>query len=161
MIMAKDKEAEITINPVIAQLKPQPQPLDQRHFVVLTGFIGEVTADQIKVYPELDLRTYYTIDRKGLVFSEPADPGLASGPTKLVVEASTKVVFTQVNVRNTEAQFLGGAIATSNLSTLKPSPPPVWPVPTTVGHHFIQPCIQSGTQPSKCGGSPCLSLDAQ
>jgi hypothetical protein len=159
--MAKEKDSDLTVNPVIAQLRPQPQPLDQRHYVVLTGFIGEVTADQIKVYPELDLRTYYTIDRKGLAFWEPAEPGLASGPTKLVVDATTKVVLTQVSVRNTEAQFLAGAIATSNLGTVKPGPTLVSPVPTTTGHHVIEPCVLAPHPPSVCGGSPCFSLDAK
>jgi hypothetical protein len=160
--MASKKELKITVNPVVAQIDPQPN--DQRHFVILSGFIGEVTPDLVKVYPGLDLRTFYTIPREGIAFVEQAGGGLASDPTRLVVDSSTKVEVTNVHERSIEAQFLAGAIATSTLGTLKPCPPPVHPVPTTTGHVVVVPCAAPPAPPppppSQCGGDPCASLES-
>jgi hypothetical protein len=108
-----DHEADLRVHPLIAQLNPQPG--DQRRFVILTGFIGEETDGLVRVYPGLDLGTYYEIPIDDIVYAESADPDQAARPTGIVLKASAQVRVVQVSNRTIEAGFLSGAIAEANL----------------------------------------------
>jgi hypothetical protein len=116
----EDKPLDTPVtNPMIEKLNPQP--LDQRHFVVLIGYIGNVTADFIQVYPNLDLRTYYRIPNNSAVilYQAPINPADPSSPTKFVLDASTPIEVVNVSVKTLEAGFLAGAIADGHMSKAK------------------------------------------
>jgi hypothetical protein len=112
-------DVELSTNPVLAEIKPPIQPYDQRHYAIVVGYIGEMTAEFVQVYPQLDLRTYLNIPRKAIVFAEQVVPNQKSSPTKLVVHSSAKVDVVKVYVRSVEAGFLTGPIATSNLGAAR------------------------------------------
>jgi hypothetical protein len=106
-------------NPVIKKLNPEP--LDQRAFVTVIGYVGTVSADYIQVYPELDLRTYYLIpnDSQYILYQAQIDKTDPSSQTKFVLEASTPVKVVKVDVDTVEACFLSGSIADTHLGSAK------------------------------------------
>ncbi len=109
---------ELTTNPVLAKIAPQPD--DQRQFIILIGYVlvnesrrGEHPT--VRVYPGLDLRTYLEVQRGDVVWAEKAIPGQESSPTKLVINAAAKVI--RATTKRVETGFLGGIIAASFLPT--------------------------------------------
>ena len=111
---------ELTTNSLLAKIEPKPD--DQRQFVILIGYVlvdessrGDNPA--VRVYPELDLRTYLEIQIRDVVWAEKAIPGQESSPTKLVINAAAKVNRVTTTARSVETEFLGGIIADNYLPT--------------------------------------------
>lgn len=116
---AATPNVEVRTNPVLAEVEPA-QPYDPRRYAIMVGYIGVVTDNVVQVYPQLDLGTYFKLPRKAIVFAEPAVPGQKSSPTKLVVDASARVLVVKFSVRSIEAGFLSGSIAASHLGSALP-----------------------------------------
>jgi hypothetical protein len=125
---------QLTTNPILSEI--QPQPGDQRRYVILLGYVGDVTDEFVVVYPTLDLRTHYKIPRTAILFAEPLVAGQDTSPTKLVVDATAKVDLVKIYIRSVEAGFLSGPVALSLLASAKPGmqaqgPTPGGMTPTT------------------------------
>ena len=117
---------ELTTNPLLAKLAPQPD--DQRRFIILIGYVlvdessqGEHPA--ARVYLDLDLRTYLEVQIRDVVWAEQAIPGQESSPTKLVLDATAQVDRVTTAARRVETEFLSGIIAADYLPTAAPEPP--------------------------------------
>jgi len=113
------ESSELTTNPLLAKIAPQPD--DQRQFIILIGYVlvdessrGEHPT--VRVYPGLDLRTYLEVQKGDVVWAEKAIPGQESSPTKLVINAAAKV-NRATTTKRVETGFLGGIIAASFLPT--------------------------------------------
>ncbi len=111
--------SDLTTNPLLAKLAPQPD--DQRQFIILIGYVlvnpsspGEQPT--VRVYPQLDLRTYLEVPIRDVVWAEKAIPGQESSPTKLVINAAA-LVSRATTTKRVETGFLGGIIAASLLPT--------------------------------------------
>ncbi len=106
---------DLSSSPLLDVIKPQPD--DQRHFLILLGYIKAATDQIVTVYPELDLSTYIEIPRGEIVWAEKAVPNLVSSPTKLVINAAAPVKRITTVGRKVEAGFLSGIIASTCLPT--------------------------------------------
>jgi hypothetical protein len=111
---------ELTTNSLLAKIAPQPD--DQRRFIVLVGYVlvdeaSKSDTPSVRVYLELDLRTYLEVQIGDVVWAEKAIPGQESSPTKLVINAAAKVNRVTTAARHVETEFLGGIIASSCLPT--------------------------------------------
>jgi hypothetical protein len=158
-----NKRANLTTNPVIDRLKPQPY--DQRYFTELVGYIGTVDtkAGTVQVYPQLDLRTYFLVPIKAIAFAEPVNANQQSSPTKLVIEATAKIEVFKSYQRSHEAGFLCGAIAAANLKSAKADTSAAAGSPSEVaatGMACPSPGVSFGiggtVPPSKCA-KPCMT----
>jgi hypothetical protein len=116
----EDRVLDLATNPLLKVIKPTP--VDDRRFLVLHGYISEVTEDTVTVYLELDLRSYLEIPRGKIEWAEKAIPVQDSSPTKLVINADAKVTrHTNTNgTKKTEEGFLRGMITSENLHTSAP-----------------------------------------
>lgn len=108
---------ELTTNPLLAKLAPQPD--DQRRYIILVGYVLVDGSSQgehptARVYAGLDLRTYLEVPVREVVWAEKAIPGQESSPTKLVINAAARVSRVTTTKR-VETDFLGGIIASSFL----------------------------------------------
>jgi hypothetical protein len=110
---------KLTTHPVISHVNPKPG--DQRRYVILSGYVGEVTKDYVQVYPELDLRTYFRIPISAIAWCEPVIPSREASPTRLVVDANTEHTLHESQSGSIEQRFLSGSIAASNLGSARPN----------------------------------------
>ncbi len=99
----------LQVNPVFNDIKITPG--DQRRFVFLCGYIGQVSIDSIDLYPGLDLRCYYQIPIDAIKAVDKEDPLHEISPSRLVVDASRQITIVYNRTRSVEAGFLAGAIA--------------------------------------------------
>jgi hypothetical protein len=105
---------DLTTNPLFQKIQPKPD--DQRTFLVLIGYVAGITNEIVTVYEDLDLCTYLEIPEKAIIWAEKAIPGQESSPTKLVIEANTKVNRVTNAARKVEAGYLSGLIASKHLT---------------------------------------------
>ncbi len=111
---------ELPVHPLIAKLDPKPD--DERHFVTILGYIGPAPRKGvISLYPNLDLRSYLEIPVAEILFAEPAEPGLDSSPTKLIVNAEADMVHVDHSRSRIAVGFVAGPIAEANLRQAAPS----------------------------------------
>jgi hypothetical protein len=103
---------ELPINTIIEKLKAGED--DTRGFAVLQGYVGEEKDGIVKIYPQLDLRTYFNVPTGDIVFAEVTASSPLS-PTKLVIKSTAKIEVVKISVQSYEAGFLAGAIAAANL----------------------------------------------
>jgi len=106
---AGKEEVELPIHPLIPKLIPSPDaPPDA---VVLTGYLGpSPQAENVRFYLDLSFQTYFEIPKSGVLHADAADASDESKPTKIVIEASTKLDL----VHTLEASYLKGAIASAH-----------------------------------------------
>jgi hypothetical protein len=104
---------DLSVNPVLAKLKPTAD--DDRQFLVLTGYVGETTDGTVRLYENLDLRTYFEIPIKDIVWAEKLIPGLQASTTLLVIDAATQGTRVTSAARHVEAGYLRGLIASRYL----------------------------------------------
>jgi len=115
-----DSHKEFPVHPLLAKLNPRPD--DERRFVTIYGYIGPATRDGIIcLYPSLDLRSHLEIPVAEILFAEPAEPGLYSSPTKLIVDAEADMVHVQHSRSRIAVGFVTGPIADANLKQAAPS----------------------------------------
>ena len=105
---------DLTTNPLLETINPQPD--DQRKFLVLIGYVAGTTKEIVTVYEDLDLSTYLEIPESAVIWAEKAIPGQESSPTKLVIEANAKVNRVTTAGRKVEAGYLSGMIASTYLT---------------------------------------------
>jgi hypothetical protein len=117
--------------------KPEPQDV-----VEVVGYIGpSPKTGTFRVYPQLDLRSYFEIPADSLIHHAPVDASDGSGPSRVLIAGSTKLEIVQV----VDARFLRGYIASAHPlaasnypsqggmhGTTKEGPKPP---PTTSEHH--------------------------
>ena len=88
----------------------------ESHFelVFIFGFIGRVTDDTIQLYQGLDLRRYYEIPRREIVYAE--NIICVGGPsTKLVLYSTTPITYVSSGATATlPASSLAAAVAATN-----------------------------------------------
>jgi hypothetical protein len=108
-----DPLMDLTVHPAIKKIKPKPH--DEREYFVLTGYVGETEDGIVRVYPTLDLGTFYEIPLTAIVCSEKAVADQTLSRTILIVQCTPSVKLVTVSVRKVEAGFLSGSIAEENL----------------------------------------------
>jgi len=103
-------------HPFFQYIKPD-ETHDDREFVFLIGYIGKVTPDdKVQLYPGLDLGIRYEIPRHGIAYAEKACSVQSTGPSRLVVDASTPITRVRgKNKRSIAAGVLSGAIMEANV----------------------------------------------
>jgi hypothetical protein len=118
--------------------KPESQDV-----VEVVGYIGpSPKTGTFRVYPQLDLRSYFEIPAGSLIHHAPVDASDESGPSRVLIAGSTKLEIVHV----VDARFLRGYIASAHPlaasndpsqggthGTTKAAPKP--PPPTTSEHH--------------------------
>jgi hypothetical protein len=93
-------------HPVIQAAVPDPDNLPKTH--VLSGYLGSSSRPGFaRIYLGLDLRAYVEVLATAILYAEAPDPSDTAAPTKIIIDASSPVAFTQT----LEASFLEGAIA--------------------------------------------------
>jgi hypothetical protein len=112
---ADEVPMDLTVHPVLQKIKPKP--CDEREFFVLTGYVGDTEDDIVRVYPTLNLGTYYEIPEDSIVAAEKVDPNQKLSRTILIVECNPRVKLVTLSVRNVEAGFLSGSITEANLGS--------------------------------------------
>jgi hypothetical protein len=117
MSNGKDDGVDLSINPVFSRIKPQPG--DQRRFVIVVGYIGEVKDGLVRVYPTLSLGTYYEIPEEEIIFAEKVNPSQKSSPTGILLDARTRIRVVQASASEIESGFLAGAITAENLGSTR------------------------------------------
>jgi hypothetical protein len=84
--------------------------------VVLLGFLGASSKNGfVRIYPDLDFRTYYELPATAVLFAKQPDPSHEEEPTTIIIDATANVS----SVRVVEASFLAGTIASGYVSTTK------------------------------------------
>jgi len=139
----------IPTHPLVTKLLGDTDP--PRNLVVLVGYCGpSKKPDSVRLYLGLDFRAYYEIPRGGIIPTEPIDSQDENSPTKVVVEATTRLELVQVSRQSVEASFLQGGIASAYLGgtteAQEPEGGPIQagfaPVPKTSlcpSHHICPP----------------------
>jgi hypothetical protein len=109
---------ELEPHPYFQYIKPK-EPRDDREFVFLFGYIGNAEGKMVKLFPGLDLGICYEIPKEGIAYAEKACSVQETGPTLLVVDASTTINRvcneTRSDLRKVTAGFLSGAIVEANV----------------------------------------------
>jgi hypothetical protein len=108
-----EKFEKPAMNPIISRVGPKVR--DQRHYVIMYGYVGEVTDDYVQIYPQLDLRAHYKVQISDIVWHEPLSPLHKSSPTIFVVKADAELEIFRVVTESVEARFISGSIAASHL----------------------------------------------
>jgi hypothetical protein len=127
-----------------------PQPCDQRNFVFLQGYVGEVTEEWVRIYPKLDLRTYFNVPRKEIKFTELVDPDRPSSQVRLVVESTVQIDVVKHGCQTFDAGYLSGAIAATHLPGAQPEPAEAMGARAAAPAGVLLPC----TPPAKMIISP-------
>jgi hypothetical protein len=102
----------LTTDPMLANIGE----VTESHFelVFIYGFIGKVTDDTIQLYQGLDLRRYYEIPKREIVYGE--NVSCIGGPTtKLVLFSTTRITYVSNDYAATlPASSLAAAVAVTN-----------------------------------------------
>jgi hypothetical protein len=128
--------------------KPEAQDV-----VEVVGYIGPSSkAGTFRVYPRLDLRSYFEIPAGSLIHHAPVDASDQSGPTRVLIAGSAQLEIVQV----VDARFLSGSItsARSLVASNQPSrcgthvTTKEWPnPPPTTSEHFRHCCAVPAPPP--------------
>jgi hypothetical protein len=112
-----DDGVDLSVNPLFSRIKPQPG--DQRRFVFVAGFIGDVKDGVVRVYPTLNLGTYYEIPQKEILFAEKVNPSQKASPTAITLDAGTRIGVVRASAGEIESGFLTGKITAENLGSTR------------------------------------------
>ena len=108
-------KVKLTSHPLVARLHPEPDS-PQDH-VALVGYFGPSKKDAcMRLYTDLNFRSYYDIPIDGIVHTQPTDAKDENGPTTVLVMASTKLDVIEATHQCVEASYLQGAIAGNYLA---------------------------------------------
>jgi len=100
------QDLDLTPHPIISKLLPDPDhPPDS---VVLVGYLGPSKKEGcVRFYSDLEFRAYVEIPTSGILHHDTVSPSLESGPTKMILHATTKLELVVI----LEASFLKGDIS--------------------------------------------------
>jgi hypothetical protein len=88
-----------------------------RPVAVLTGLLGQGSADGVwRLYLSQSFDEYVEFDAADVVHSESVNEAVPLDGTRVWVEASAKLQYTQVSSRQVQADFLRGGITSAHLS---------------------------------------------
>ena len=120
---------DLTPHPLVSKLVPDPDnPPD---IVMVEGYLGESKRDgRVRVYVDLDFRSYFEIEEADIVDHVPSDPSDASKPWNILIKGTAKLELVQVVV--VEASYLKGTITSAHMRAANKSGG-AWPPLTTGG----------------------------
>jgi hypothetical protein len=117
----KDTPTNFTLatDPMLANI----DEVTEKHceLVFIYGFIGKVTDETVRLYQGLELRAYYEIPRRGIVFAEKVTcPG---GPsTKLVLYSTTRITYVSSATVTLPASSLAKVVADHRIKSRPAAP---------------------------------------
>jgi hypothetical protein len=110
---ADEQKVDLTPDQMLTELLDEFG--DLKDVVVLAGHLGPSNRDgHVRLYPELDYRTYFEVPKTAILRRERLEPAPGGKPTRIVVDASAKLEVVQIVEQTIEASFLRGPIASAH-----------------------------------------------